>query len=269
MIATGDPTLHLPRILCLHGGGTNARIFRAQCRALRVHLAPFFRLVFADAPFFSRPGPDVESVYAEWGPFRSWFPTGPGGAPFTATAVDALDQATVAGIDQCIAAALCKDDAAGAKGTCVGLLGFSQGAKMAASLLWRRQQHDRELYRLKGWLDEADRDGSTQNHAPTAHGSWKSDSSFAVLLAGRPPLVSMNPDMKPPCVLHLPTIHVHGLRDAGIIMHRELLNQCCEKGSVSLVEWDGDHRIPIKSKDVGAVVAEILRVASETGVLSS
>src|ERR1700722_18740540 len=92
-----DPTLHLPRILCLHGGGTNARIFRAQCRVIRAHLISLSRLVFAEAPFPSPPGPDVESVYGDWGPFRSWLP--------------ARNKIDVRSIDACIATALRADDA--------------------------------------------------------------------------------------------------------------------------------------------------------------
>jgi hypothetical protein len=71
-VSATDSTSHLPRILCLHGGGTNARIFRAQCHIIRRHLENSFRLVFSDAPYISKPGPDVTSVYADWGPFRSW-----------------------------------------------------------------------------------------------------------------------------------------------------------------------------------------------------
>lgn len=70
--AAEDPTLHRPRILCLHGGGTNAHIFRAQCRSLSYALAPHFRLAYAEAPFLSDPGPDVASVYADCGPFKRW-----------------------------------------------------------------------------------------------------------------------------------------------------------------------------------------------------
>ncbi|KAH1374281.1 hypothetical protein KXW98_003104 [Aspergillus fumigatus] len=66
-------TLHLPRLLCLHGGGTNARIFRMQCRVLEKHLGRTFRLVYAQGQFtVVQPGPDVTSVYKDYGPFRSW-----------------------------------------------------------------------------------------------------------------------------------------------------------------------------------------------------
>ncbi|KAH1600297.1 hypothetical protein KXW91_008005 [Aspergillus fumigatus] len=58
-------TLHLPRLLCLHGGGTNARIFRMQCRVLEKHLGRTFRLVYAQGPFtVVQPGPDVTDMAA-------------------------------------------------------------------------------------------------------------------------------------------------------------------------------------------------------------
>ncbi|KAL9105906.1 MAG: hypothetical protein Q9187_008641, partial [Circinaria calcarea] len=68
-------------------------------------------------------------------------------------------------------------------------------------------------------------------------------------------------------ILRLPTIHVHGKRDHGLDLHRQLLEQYCEKGSTKLVEWDGDHRVPFKREDVVSVVDQIVDVASATGVL--
>lgn len=55
-------------------GGTNARIFYAQCRVLSTLLNPHFRLCFAEAPVPSQPGPDVVSVYRHFGDFKSWIP---------------------------------------------------------------------------------------------------------------------------------------------------------------------------------------------------
>lgn len=258
-----DPTLHLPRILCLHGGGTNAQIFRLQCRILIRHLKASFRLVFAEAPFSSEAGPDVISVYKAYGPFRRWLRFLPHHADIGARSIiekikDSLDTAKK------------EDDLKGATGEWVGLLGFSQGAKVCASILLR--QHI-----------------CAQKLGP--HRS-KTNYRFAVLLAGRGPLVAMEPQLiMPPAladaskigspaalderslrgkehVLHLPTIHVHGLRDPGLGLHRLMLEQYCERDSVRLLEWDGDHRVPIKSKEVAAVVGEILDVAKRTGVLN-
>ena len=248
-----DPTLHLPRILCLHGGGTNARIFRAQCRALEAKLKSNFRLCFADAPFLSQAGPDVVSVYRDYGPFRRWLRWRLDQPEIEAAAV-------VLEIDMFLAATLQADNEKGGTGSWVGLLGFSQGAKMCASLLFRQQARAEKLGR----------------HC--AGSAFR----FAVLMAGRGPLVSLDPElvMTPSLVdaahlgfqvlpdrnrtehlLRLPTIHVHGLRDQGLLLHRQLREQYCEKGSTRLVEWNGTHRVPIGSEVVGTIVEEILAVA--------
>lgn len=261
-----DPTLHLPRILCLHGGGTNSRIFRAQCRIIRAHLQRSFRLVFADAPYLSKPGPDVTSVYADWGPFRSWLKPVPGGAqtgPFStppryANAVvmpvhesDAAE--VISAIDASLAAPMRADDAAGASGEWIGLLGFSQGARMAASLLLREQ------HRVEALAGRTYRSMAAPGPAPLF--------SFAVLLAGSGPLVALEPDFRASSlgrereaqevVLRLPTVHVHGLLDGGLDRHRELRRRCCARESAAAVEWEGGHRVPIKAKDVAAVVAAL------------
>ncbi|KAL4915045.1 serine hydrolase-domain-containing protein [Aspergillus aurantiobrunneus] len=239
--------LHLPRILCLHGGGTNARIFRNQCRSLLEQLKPHFRLVFADAPFYAGPGPDVESVYAQWGPFRSWVRPTAGVMPVTWGPVS-LD---VDAIDRAIRTAVEADNSAGATGSVVGLLGFSQGAKMAGCLLLRQQEeHSRQK--------KANEEGETMLQLGL----------FAVLIAGRGPLNALDDDdaRQTPLPLRLPTIHVHGLRDPNLAMHRDLLHRDCVKGTAQVIEWDGDHRVPIKTKDVARVVAAICNVARETGI---
>lgn len=233
-----DLTLRLPRILCLHGGGTNARIFRAQCRIIRAHLLGVFRLVFAEAPFPSPPGPDVESVYGDWGPFKSWLP--------------APKRIDMKAIDASIAAAMSADDRKGAAGPWIGLLGFSQGASVSASLLLRQQQRNREV-----GVDGRDLSPNVNYR-------------FAVLMAGRAlsqPMDMGDVALDEPGLLQLPTIHVHGLLDPGIELHRSLLRHCCRRSSARLVEWDGDHRVPIATKDVAAVVAEILQVAKECGLV--
>ncbi|KAL2864123.1 serine hydrolase-domain-containing protein [Aspergillus lucknowensis] len=268
------PTLTLPRLLCLHGGGTNARIFRSQCRALRARLGPYFRLVFADAPFFTTPGPDVVKVYEKWGPFRSWFPPGygvgatgsPRDGPVPICESASASRTVIASIESSIKAAMAEDDQAGASGPWVGVLGFSQGAKMAASLLLRQQQQQ-----------QSDRRSLSDSSV---------DYRFAVLLAGRAPMVSLRmedededeDDLRLPLPLptfgfipetiRLPTIHVHGMKDPGLPLHRELLEYGCDEGSARLIEWDGEHRVPIRSKDVLAVVDAILAIARETGVVT-
>ena len=250
-IANAPPEdLTLPRILCLHGGGVTGEVFQAQARALIKALSAF-RLVFADGPFFCDPGPGIVPVYTEWGPFRRWLRWLP-----EHTEVD--DESATEEVMYAISS--CKDQDPGT-GPWVGLMGFSQGAKLSASLLYDQQIHMKK------------------------EGKADTDYKFAVLLAGRQPLVSFselsrNPALVNPGqlsegfdypgdsehILNLPTIHVHGLNDAGLHLHRRLKDQYCDPESVTIVEWDGAHRVPLKKTDVDLICTEIYRVARQQGV---
>ncbi|KAA8642434.1 hypothetical protein EYZ11_005605 [Aspergillus tanneri] len=265
-----DFTLHLPRILCLHGGGTNARIFRMQCRVLERSLHSAFRFVYAEAPFPAQPGSDVTSVYKDHGPFKAWLRC-------TAADPERSAQEIVDQINLSIATAMYNDGVQGATGEWVALLGFSQGAKLAASILYAQQMLQRRL-------------GANAVIWPHFR--------FAVLMAGRGPLVWMLPkigsapvsipaglvDAACPSMisgephlpedstehrLQLPTLHVHGKRDPGLDLHRRFLSHYYQPDSIYLVEWEGEHRVPIKTKDVQAVVDQIYTLAHETGVLDS
>jgi len=222
-----------------------------QSRALISHLSPYFRLVFADGPFFCDPGPGIVPVYQDHGPFRRWLRWLPEHAPID-------DDSAVSEIAYAIDR--CKGDDEGT-GVWVGLMGFSQGAKLAASLLYEQQvRAERGL-------------------------AAETEYKFAVLLAGRHPLVSLSDLSRSPAlvnpgqlsegfdypgesehVLRLPTIHVHGLSDAGLHLHRRLRDQYCDAAAVTLVEWDGAHRVPLKKTDVDRICEQIYRVAREQGV---
>ena len=108
---------HLPRILCLHGGGTSALIFKIQTRRLQNALRNDFHFVFADAPFESGPGPGVLPVFEDCGPFYQWiYPPN-----------HLLGQRRVR---QVLREAIKADG-----GEFVGVLGFSQGGRQTAGLL--------------------------------------------------------------------------------------------------------------------------------------
>jgi len=258
-----DPTLHLPRILCLHGGGVTAEAFRLQSRALIARLQSTFRLVFADGPFLCDPGPGIVPVYADYAPFRRWLRWLP-----EHKEIDA--ESAVEEIWYQLKLCMDEDDREGATGEWVGLLGFSQGAKVSASLLYEQQVREEKMGKGK------------------AGTNWK----FAVLLAGRAPLVSLSEDSAG-CKalvdaaeisegfekvetdvwdgwrkLEIPTVHVHGLLDPGLHLHRRLKDQYCEPSSVTLVEWEGIHRVPIKSKDCQMIVDAIMDVARKTGSIA-
>ncbi|KDN68945.1 putative citrinin biosynthesis oxydoreductase CtnB [Colletotrichum sublineola] len=250
-----NQSLHLPRILCLHGGGTNANIFRAQCRVLELHISITFRLVFAEAPFLCPPGPGVAPVYDSWAPFKTW-------VVLPNSDHEWQHEDAAGAVKNSLRSAMEDDEQRGATGEWVGLLGFSQGAKICASLLLRQQM---------------------QQEALTPTTNWK----FAILLAGSGPLLvldrnlpaapaqenqsmasmteALDPALRGP-LLELPTVHVHGLQDPGLPEHRKLLSLSCRSTTTKLMEWNGDHRVPIKTPDVLALMNHIREVACETGV---
>ncbi len=254
---TYDPALSLPRILCLHGGGTNANIFKIQCRKIAEDLKEEYRLVYVEAPFSSEPGPDVIEVFSKSGPFKRWLRFGP--------SHPALEpQAAVARLDQAIEAAMADDDDRGGCGTWTALLGFSQGAKICASLLYRQQNRVAEAA------------AAAADPAPRFR--------FGVLIAGRGPPVSLEPERaaneslpsaadfssmvesepRGSHMLTIPTIHMHGLKDPGLHEHRKLYHEYCDPETRSLIVWDAGHRLPVRPDDVKPLVQEIRRVARET-----
>ncbi|KAF2731296.1 citrinin biosynthesis oxidoreductase-like protein CtnB [Polyplosphaeria fusca] len=254
----------LPRILCLHGGGVNAAIFCAQSRALIKHLQHSFRLIWVDGPFFCDPHSDIVSVYSDYAPFRRWLRWLDEHAEIDAES--GIDE-----IGYAIRTAMEDDEREGGRGEWVGLMGFSQGAKLSASLLLEQQAREDKG---SGGLGPIGIPGL----------NWR----FGVLLAGRAPLSNLNPEVQKSkalvsaadisegfrfvrevdaeASLRKATLHVHGLADPGLHLHRKMLAEYCVEGSTRLVEWDGAHRIPIKSKDVDRVMGALYDMAEEAGV---
>jgi predicted esterase len=247
-------TIPLPRILCLHGGGTNASIFHNQLRTILSHpsLSARYRFVFADAPFTCAEGVGVVPVYKDWGPYRRWFRWLGGHEEIDAESArrEVLDA---------VRKAMESDEGSG---EWVGVLGFSQGAKVACSLLYQQQLEGRES-------------------------SW--NFQFGVIMAGRCPFAALSTESeeypwmqsagglpsaadldsiaeRPDMRLRVPTVHVHGLKDEGLGLHRRCVEEYCAPGTATVVEWDGPHRIPIKRGDVERVVEGVVGVADEYGV---
>jgi hypothetical protein len=169
ILSTAPDSKSLPRLLCLHGGGVNAAIFEAQSRSLIRHLRHSFRLVWADAPFYCDAHADVVDVYASYAPFRRWLRWLPEHAEIDS-------ESCIEEIGYAIRTAMEDDDRAGGTGEWVGLMGFSQGAKMTASLLLEQQARE----------EKARRDGGAVETGliGVAGINWR----FGVLLAGRAPM---------------------------------------------------------------------------------
>ena len=123
MVESND---RLPRLLCLHGGGTSAMIFKIQTRRLQWSLRSTFKFVFVDGPFLSGAGPGVLPVFAGCEPYFRWLNP--------ASQAPEQDQRRVR---QVLRKAM-EDDG----GEFVGVLGFSQGGRLTAGLLADQEERN-------------------------------------------------------------------------------------------------------------------------------
>ena len=242
------------RLLCLHGGGVTGQIFERQMRHFKKSLAPHFRLVFADGPWTSEMHDDLKPVYSQMGPCRRWGRWKP--------SHPSLDHSSaIRQVERSLTKAMDEDEGSG---EWVGLIGFSQGAKLAFSILLENQLRLQKDRRATGF----------------AGVHWQ----FGVIMAGRGPPYNLghshkNPQhytsvagLSPVCEsdlsslpfsnkLQTPTLHVHGLQDGGLDMHRHLLKHFTSPAKSRLIQWYGAHRIPIQSTNVKEITEGILEMA--------
>jgi predicted esterase len=206
---------NLPTILCLHGGGTNSTIFKVQTIRLQRALSSHFNFVFLDGPFTCPPGPGVLPTFEDCGPFLRWnkSPSDP-----------SLPEET-----KKLIANACKET------EFVGVLGFSQGAKLAAGLLLEQQIRKRRGFR------------------------------FGVLLMGvSPPLVSGLTDEEKATRIKVPSVVVLGKEDPWREEGQKLYDEFWEVGKASLLELEIGHRLPNVEAENRMIVEEILRLYRET-----
>ncbi|RAK90551.1 hypothetical protein BO79DRAFT_253334 [Aspergillus costaricaensis CBS 115574] len=159
---------------------------------------PHFRLCFAEAPVPSQLGPVVVSVYRHFGDFKGWIPM-----PLNASVSSTIFAEKILNSLRHI---IEHYDRSGADGEWVAVLGFSQAARLAASLLFQEQLRGTGLVRGYGEIIFR----------------------FAVLFARRDPIISVDADAMmsvSSADLSVPTIHIHGLQDPGLEYHRGLLER--------------------------------------------
>ncbi|PVH70208.1 hypothetical protein DL98DRAFT_437483 [Cadophora sp. DSE1049] len=198
-----------PCILCLHGGGTSAAIFSAQTRGIRLALKAHFNFIFVDGPIASGPGPGVLPYFEDSGPFFRWF------SNFNSTKVVA--EAELKNLNKSIDFELARQNK---KATDVqGVLGFSQGAVVAALIL-----RDAEYGEDARWANIR----------------------FATLVcgAGGSQFADMVKEK-----LTCPSIHVYGLMDPWVSRSKQLMKYF-HPDTLEAIEFRGAHHIPAASGDI-------------------
>ncbi|EFW22922.1 conserved hypothetical protein [Coccidioides posadasii str. Silveira] len=227
-----DPTLHLPRILCFHGAGSNAAVFQSQCRALIPQLQPHFRPCFVDGPFICEAGPGILLVYEQSAPFRRWLRWRLGLPPLAK-----MDDSSQIPDEESIrvyreeytGCNACAQKKFGAEEPLVSKLPICRAHERAGSLVAFEKPENSNHDNVDDLQQEK------------------------------------QPQQQP--ILRIPTLHVHALEDSDLPYHRMLRNQFCDEQTARLIEWNGDHRIPLALKDVSLVANRIVELARQTGVI--
>ncbi|KAI9839498.1 MAG: hypothetical protein M1819_002123 [Sarea resinae] len=223
----------LPKILCLHGGGSSAAIFSIQTRKLRHALRNDFRFVFVDAPFECEAGPGVLPIFEGSGPFSEWLRDGQ----------SEQQEAKQLEVVQAIL-----DDVLQEQGPFAGVLGFSQGARIAAGLLLREEEQ-----RL-----EDERTGICRDYL-----------HFGVFLCGTFPAIQWSTpspqsvsksDVRRHDLVSTPTVHLHGSHDPWRMESKLLLARFFDPLHASVMDFSGGHNLPLLGSDTDKLAKLIMAV---------
>jgi predicted esterase len=252
-----DEDMTLPRILCLHGGGTNKDILAIQSRGITAGLQPYFRFVYVNGPFTATPHEAIASVYGDMGPFYRWLRW----LPEQEKVSD--DEAAKLVMDT-ILTAMRKDRGTG---PWAGTLGFSQGAKIAANLLWMQERATKNglkpltnfrfavsMAGLAPWLHFDTRLPLPERHVDTAGGFASDFQDWPDKNEGEH-------------VLTAPTLHVLGKQDPDVDKHRMFMEKYFKPSTVKVHEWDGGHRVAVGKPDVDAIVKHIIDIAEDVEMI--
>lgn len=230
----------LPAILMLHGGGSNATVFKIQSRRLLWNLSGTFRFVFAQAPIEGTPGFGMLPVFESCKPFYRWverrFVIGEG-------EVEETPEWEVGWLDEYFERLM--DQHGGAK-TFVGVMGFSQGARLVPGLLLRQKLEERD--KLGGSL-------------------WKL--RFGVMVGGPYPPICVHKNVKVEdyeLLKGVPSVHAWG-KDDHVRSGCEILRTVCggEEGKCFSMEFDGGHHLPLTDRGAAELCGLIRRAWEVSG----
>ncbi|KAL2060685.1 hypothetical protein VTL71DRAFT_9326 [Oculimacula yallundae] len=258
----------LPRIACFHGGGSAAAIFTEQCSQLTTQLSNTFEFVFFDAPFLRSAGPGVLPIftYEKYGPYRTWFvdPTadpnpnpnpnsgsgsGSGSGSNPNSELDRgdgrkEDGSGEGGVER-VLRLMSEYGEQRDGGEWVGVLGFSQGTRVASGLLLDQQRRKKlGLPRAEGGIDF----------------------KFGILCMGSfAPMVSdvIHASFTEDLIM-IPTLHVHGTKDVFYEDGKKQVETYFDRKTVTVWDVAYHHAMPWYRADVLKFVELIRTLWAET-----
>lgn len=233
-----DPSrAHLPAILCLHGGGSNATVFKIQTRRLYWRLLSRFRFVFVQGPIEGEPGWGMLPTFESLTPFYRWvsWRFKVGSATVEQTPMDEVEV-----IDGIILKAMEEN---GGRDKFVGVMGFSQGARMAAGMLLRQQLEIKE------------------------YGFSKWNFQFGVIIGGPFPPISLTPEgveVDYSVMGQIPTVHAWG-REDHVGEGAKQMADACDSPHTFFMDFEGGHHLPLKDKEADELCGLIIEAWHAAG----
>lgn len=226
----------LPAILCLHGSGVNAKVFAFQTQALQRLLSKTFDFVFLDAPFVREAGDGVLPFFDGCEPFFRWKSKSDDNT-FTHEEIESeageLIEKTLKSRDDW-----------------VGILGFSQGGRMAAGLLVEQERREEE----------------------TGEGEGEGFKFGVFLMTPSPPMTEMVYEEGGVGKIQVPSVCVVGKQDKWYESSKKMHAEYFVDETTKLVEFNIGHRLPNELADITSIARDILRLYLETtgvrGILS-
>lgn len=188
-------------------------LFNIQSVRIQRKLSQFFDFVFLDGPFESPAGPGVLPFFEGCDPFYSWVRQTRG----------ALLPESKAAVENAMK---------GRESEFVGVMGFSQGARLGAGLLLEQQLRQKE--------NEGNRGGF----------------KFGVFLMGTsPPLVSASYSKEEEDeIVSIPSVHFVGTQDPYQSGGKDLFDNYFDQSASSLTELEIGHRLPVVEEDTMKIV---------------
>lgn len=233
------PAQQLPTILCLHGAGTNGRIFRLQARMLVRNLASRFHFLFLDAPFESLPGPGCMPTYAGMQPYL-WWHCDESSADHFDVSVDEVRRRR-----QEVRKLLCDklQDT-----NVVGIMAFSQGARVATGICLDDQlgRHIKFIVLI----------AATFPALPVNADDVLCQESSSTIVTP-----AANADLGTPTrnrYITIPSVHVQGALDPWLPEGKQLRSSYFAESEAEVVVFSGAHTVPVKRQDVDNVVKTVL-----------
>ncbi|KAH8703110.1 EF-hand calcium-binding domain protein [Talaromyces proteolyticus] len=227
------------RFLCLHGRGTNADIFESQLAALHSRISSEHTFDFIDAEFDCPPAPGIGDLFAP--PYLCWY------SQFDPTHIQTAHDYIRSTIEE--------------DGPYDGVIGFSEGAALAASFLISLQHRNDEsggnqtdlLFKVAIFFNSAIVLSPSKTLGSNIT-QWiaKSRAQLIEFIHCNPKEFEKLPDtfgFTSICLssfksrIAIPTLHVIGERDGFVDDARQLVEFCCKQTAEVFVH-SGGHELP-------------------------